>query len=166
MTSSARPAVRFGLPLVVGVIAALGGGVLLVGTADAQNTKAGGDVEKLQGTWRGWVVFGKGENPNQGPVQLEITVKGDRIVGKHLGGMGGQNPDLGEGTYKLGAAGNLKTIDAVGVAGQSKNRTFLGIYAVEGDTPKWCSANGPQSGRPDEFVTRKANYYMILKKQR
>jgi uncharacterized protein (TIGR03067 family) len=152
--------------LFVGSVAALGGAALLVGTADAQNTKAAGDADRLQGTWRGWVVFGKGENPNQGPVQLEITVKGDRITGKHLGGMGGQNPDLGEGTYKLGAAGNVRTIDAVGVAGQSKNRTFLGIYAIEGDTLKWCSGNGPQTPRPAEFVTRKANYYMILKKQR
>jgi uncharacterized protein (TIGR03067 family) len=163
---AAAPSSRTVLSLVAGAAALAAAAMLAgVGTAEAQNAKAG-DAEKLQGKWRGWVVFGKGENPNQGPLQLELTVKGDRISSKHLGGMGGQNPDLGEGTFRLFKAGKFGAIDAVGVSGQSKNKTFLGIYSVEADTWKWCTANFNQKARPDDFATRKANYYMILKRER
>lgn len=41
--------------------------------------------ERLTGTWRGWVVDGRGENPNAGQLEMELRIDGNRIVGRELG---------------------------------------------------------------------------------
>ncbi len=121
-----------------------------------------GDSKALEGTWRGWVVEGKGETPNQGPVQLELVIKGDRIVATQLNG---KAASLGEGTYHLSVVGQHKAIDATRTSAPGKGRTHPGIYALKGDTLKWCVAN-PNGDRPTEFVTRRGQFLLILKRQK
>lgn len=134
--------------------------VLLGGaSAFAQDT----DLQALQGTWRGWVVEGRGERPDAGPVNLEITVQKDVIVAKRLGGMRKDDP-LGEGTFRLTVADKDKRIDATRTTAPAKGRTYAGIYEIAGDTLKWCVSN-PNQERPTEMVTRRGQFLLILKRQ-
>ena len=99
---------------------------------DAVPSDRSKEREKLAGTWQGFVVNGKGENPNAGPVKLEVTITGDKMTAKDLQA---GNKSMGEGTYKLDIA--KQTIDPTGTAGPEKGKTYQGIYSLEGDTLKW-----------------------------
>jgi uncharacterized protein (TIGR03067 family) len=120
------------------------------------------DVKALQGTWRGYVVDGKGTAPDEGPVHLEIVVKGDTIVSRKLVDEG--DSPLGEGSFKLAVSGETKTIDATRTNTPGKGQKFLGIYTIAGDTLKWCSAT-PNKERPKDLETKRGQYLLILKRQ-
>src|SRR5262245_60700190 len=131
--------------------------------ACATGEKVNSDLKALEGTWRGWVVDGKGAAPDKGPVHLEIVIRGDRITAKRLDEK--ESPDLGEGTMKLGAADKLRTIHATRTAKPGKGRTYPGIYQLDGDTLRWCTAQ-PNGERPTELATRRGQFLMILKRQK
>ena len=133
--------------------------IMCVASAPGQDA----DLQALQGTWRGWVVEGRGQRPDAGPVNLEITVKKDVIVAKRLGGVNKDDP-LGEGTFRLTVAPKEKRIDATRTTAPAKGRTYAGIYEVAGDTLKWCVAN-PNQERPTDMVTRRGQFLLILKRQ-
>jgi uncharacterized protein (TIGR03067 family) len=118
------------------------------------------DVKKLAGVWKGYVVNGRGEQPNQGPVKLEITVKGETILAVQDG-----SKDLGEGTYTLKFTKDGKHIDAVRSKNPGKGQTFLGIYSLEGDTLKWCVST-PKKDRPADFITKTGQFLLILKRDK
>jgi uncharacterized protein (TIGR03067 family) len=133
-------------------------------------TKAGaaktGAAEKvpelnLDGIWRGYVVYGKGENPNRGSVHMELTIKGKHIVAKRLDGQGAP---LGDGTYRI-SSGRYYVIDATENRARGKGRTYQGICTFAPDTMKWCTAN-PGNPRPTAFETKGQQFYMVLKRQR
>ena len=67
------------------------------GAKTSAGTKTAPDLN-LDGVWRGFVVEGKGEQPDRGSVHLELTIQGDRITARRLDG--GGSP-LGQGTYKI-----------------------------------------------------------------
>jgi len=116
-----------------------------------------GERKKLEGTWQGFVVEGTGQNPKQGRVRVtELVITADKISAK-----GGQGESLGVGSYKLGATGNAKTIDSTGTGGPTLNKSYQGIYTVEGDTLKWCAAN-PGRPRPTQLVTRPPDQFLMV----
>ncbi len=120
------------------------------------------DRAKIQGVWSGYVVEGRGERPDRGPVRLsEINIKADRITGKD------GNKDLGEGSYTGDVRTNPRQMDTTGLSGEQKGKTYLGIYSLDGDTLKWCTAN-PGKPRPTEFISRPSagQFLMVLKRQR
>jgi uncharacterized protein (TIGR03067 family) len=119
------------------------------------------DRDQLVGTWQGFVVEGRGANPNDGPVKIEVVITRDRITARDLRA----DKSLGEGTYKLDSAKKLKEIDATGSVSGRRSRTFLGIYEIEGDTLKWCADNVGK-GRPAEFLSQRGQYLLILKRQK
>lgn len=119
--------------------------------------------KKLEGTWKGFVVERRGERPDRGPASLDdLLITAERISYR-------PNPSAGpdEGTYRLDPSRNPKHMDASGTAGQSRGKSYLGIYALEGDTLKWCVAN-PGRPRPTEFLTNPnvGQFLMILKRVR
>lgn len=120
------------------------------------------DLKALQGTWRGWVVEGKGERPNEGLVHLEVIVKNDTMVAQRLDRT--KDTGLGEGTFKLKATENKKTIDATRTSAPGKGQLNVGIYELEGDTLKWCTG-APNKERPEGFVTKRGQFLLILKRQ-
>jgi uncharacterized protein (TIGR03067 family) len=140
--------------VVVGLILALTTSAVADDEADAR--------KKLVGEWQGYVVDGKGENPNRGPVKLTITITADGMTAKQEG-----NKDLGAGNYKLDLSGDPKTLDAVRTSTPGKGQTYLGIYSVDGDTLKWCVGQ-PKQPRPTEFVTKSTGgqFLMVLKRQK
>lgn len=133
----------------------------LVALSTAQEPLAD-DLKALQGTWRGWVVEGKGEVPDTGPVHIEIVVKGDTIVAKKLSKK--EDSPLGDGTFRLALSGKTKTIDATRASSPGKGQVYLGIYSLDGNTFKWCAAT-PKKDRPKELVTERGQFLLILKKQ-
>lgn len=140
-------------------------------SADSTPARSGGRSATegstgLAGVWRGWIVEGRGENPNAGQMEVELTVQGNRITGRELGTR--RAPEgLGAGTYELtaGESGRRSgTLDADGTAGPQDGRHYLGIYELDGDTLRWCVTARRQ--RPQAMATDRGNYLLILRRQR
>jgi uncharacterized protein (TIGR03067 family) len=142
----------------------LGLAVLLVcgplsGPAGADDAPA--EVPKLDGVWRGFTVLGKGENPDRGPVHLELTIKGDHIDAKRLDG---QSLPMTEGTYTI-VPGKPMQMDGTETNARGRKRVYLGICELTGDTLKWCVAT-PRNERPTDFETKRPQFLVILKRQK
>lgn len=121
--------------------------------------------EPLTGVWRGWVVDGRGQNPDAGHMEMELTVIGNRMTARELGANRRAQEGLGAGTFVVSAQGNSGNLDANQTAGQHAGREYRGIFELEGDTLKWC-VGGRGTTRPSEFETGRGNYLMILHKQK
>jgi len=128
-------------------------GALLV-PAGAQ--EGGGDAQRLEGKWTGWVMEGTGDRPSQRRVEiLEMVVTADKITARD------RQRSMGEGTWRLDAKPQPGHLDADGTEGQSRGRKHLGIYKLEGDTLRWCVAN-PGRPRPTEFKTTTAVQFLMV----
>lgn len=123
------------------------------------------ELKKLEGTWEGYVVEGKGEKPDRGPIHLRLTITGEKITAVDLGATGGEK-DMGTGKFAIDPAKKLKEMDATGVVLPGKReRTYTGIYELDGDTLKWCVDNR-QKERPAEFKSAAGAYLLILKRKK
>jgi hypothetical protein len=146
------------------LFAVFAGLALVVNAAHGADRAAGAasasDLD-LNGVWRGYVVDGKGEQPDRGSVHLELTVKGNHISARRLDGSAGP---LGEGTYKI-TVGRYYLIDAVETRSGGKPRTYLGICAFGPDLMRW-SVSTPGNKRPTTFETKGQQFLLILKRQR
>lgn len=120
-------------------------------------------ANRLAGTWRGWVVDGRGENPNAGHMQMELRIEGNTMTAREIGQRGGSGQGLGDGTFELSGTGNSGNLDATGTSGRHDGIEYLGIYEINGDTLKWCVGNRGRP-RPQEYSTGRQNYYMILRR--
>lgn len=116
--------------------------------------------QKLAGVWKGFTVEGKGENPDRGPVKLELRV-GERIHGLEF--KGANVVDHGEGEFSLDLTRTPAVLDAWKTNERGRRQSYLGIYTLEGDTLKWCVS--PQKTRPATFETAKGQFLLILKRQ-
>lgn len=120
----------------------------------------------LEGTWVGKVT--NAGTPDRAGTGTMVTMQ--QVVFKNgvitaSGGMKGGVDDLGVGTFTLNLKENPKHLDAVGTDGKTKDKTYQGIYKLEGDTLEWCASN-PGIPRPTKFYTKpQVQFYMILKKQ-
>jgi uncharacterized protein (TIGR03067 family) len=122
---------------------------------DAQQRKL------LSGTWQGYAVAGKGENPDTGPVKLELV-----ITEKSIHGVSFQNDervDQGEGEYTLNLSAAPRTLDGAKLRLNGRKDEWLGIYTLEGDTLKWCVG---RRERPTTFETVKGQFLLILKREK
>lgn len=126
-------------------------------------TRGNAENSRLSGIWRGWVVRGRGENPNEGEMEVELTVEGNRITGRELGTQRASG-GLGGGTFTMTGNGNSGNLDADGTEGPQDGRSFMGIYELQGDTLRWCVSNRGRQ-RPTAMATDRGNYLMILRKQ-
>lgn len=121
------------------------------------------ELAKLVGTWEGYAVEGAGERPDRGPFHLRITITETKMSAIDLGN---GNKDMGSGTFRLDPSQPLKELDATGVVfPMKKERTYRGIYRLDGDTLKWCVDNR-QKDRPAEFRTTGGNYLLVLKRKK
>ena len=126
--------------------------VVAVGAERNDNQGAGAKTAPdldLNGVWRGFVVKGKGEQPDRGSVHLQLTIKDNRISAKRLDGEGGP---LGNGTYTI-TVGRFYLIDATETRSRGKSRSYQGICKFGPDLMKWCTAT-PGNPRPTDFETK------------
>lgn len=146
------------LPLVVA-------GALLWSTATAVIAADANEAQERQqfaGIWKGYTVEGRGENPDRGPVKLELRITEKTIKGLEFKGT--NVVDHGEGAYVLDLSKENKILDASKTNERGRAQNFVGIYQLEGDTLKWCVS--PQKVRPETFETKKGQFLLILKRQK
>jgi uncharacterized protein (TIGR03067 family) len=130
---------------------------LLLG-ADAKKDDAKKDAEKLQGTWK--VVSGEQDGKAQDNARDFVMVfdkdsftvkRGDEVAVK--------------GTFKLDPSKKPKTIDMTITEdrkAQDKGKVARGIYELDKDTLKWCTAEPGGDDRPKEFVTKEGTRHMLI----
>lgn len=132
---------------------------------DAAPELMAAEQKKLHGTWEGYAVENEGERPDRGPVHLRLVIEGDKISAVDLGATE-KDKSMGSGTFKLDLTKELKEFDATGVVLPGKReKTYLGIYQLEGDTLKWCIDNRAKE-RPTAFRTIGGKYLLVLKRQK
>jgi uncharacterized protein (TIGR03067 family) len=118
----------------------------------------GADKKDYLGEWDGYVTDGDGSNPGQRRMNIGLTIAENKITA------GGQGNLMGDGTYKVSSGGaKFRRIDAKGTSGQYQGKLYEGIFAVEGNTLKWCSGN-PGKGRPTALKTNTGagHFLMVL----
>lgn len=115
---------------------------------------------RLAGLWKGFTVEGKGENPDRGPVKLELTITDRTIHGIEI--KSDQRLDHGTGEYTLVLSSDPRQLDGTRTNERGRKDTWIGIYKLEGDTLKWCVA---RRDRPTTFETKKGQFLLILKRQ-
>src|SRR2546421_79447 len=101
---------------------ARGGLIFAVGMAALLPVSSRGDDaserKRLAGTWEGYLADPRGERP--GPVRFsQVVITPDRIRAT-----GSNGSDMGEGTYRLGLDGRLGTLDANGLSGEPRGKTY------------------------------------------
>jgi uncharacterized protein (TIGR03067 family) len=119
--------------------------------------QANKDQNRLQGKWTGHLMDGTGDRPSQRRGDIaEMLITAKTISAKD------RQRSMGEGTYRLDSRPQPGYLDADGTEGQSRGRSYLGIYKFVGEQLHWCVAN-PGRPRPTEFRTRTgAQFLMIL----
>ncbi|MBP8260247.1 MAG: TIGR03067 domain-containing protein [Verrucomicrobia bacterium] len=117
--------------------------------------------EKMAGVWKGFTVEGRGEQPDRGPVKLELRITEKEIAGLEF--KGDKVIDHGKGAYVLDLTKSPAVLDAAKVNEFGRKQEFVGIYTLEGDTLRWCVS--PRKVRPKEFRTGDGGYLLILKRQ-
>lgn len=115
---------------------------------------------QLVGIWKGYVVLGKGEKPNEGPAKMELTITTERIAGIQL--QEKERVDHGSGEYALTLSAEPRTHDGIKTNERGRKDTWLGIYTLEGETLKWCVH---KKERPETFETGAGKFLMILKRE-
>lgn len=134
---------------------------IALSVADAANSDDAADRRNLNGVWKGWVVEGKGERPNQRRMAVTLTINGNTITGVQSDGK-----DLGEGTYSLRTVNGTKRLDATRTSNPGRGQNHNGIYSLEGDTLRWCVSNPPGREAPSELQSKTGQFLMILQRQK
>jgi uncharacterized protein (TIGR03067 family) len=131
----------------------------------ADPAKAGSEERaKLAGTWRGFAVEGKGENPDRGPVKIELTITETTIHGIEKKGQGQIDHGVGEYVFDFGA--RPAALDASKTNERGRREAWIGIYELDGDVLRWCVANASRGARPTTFETIKGQFLLILKRDK
>jgi uncharacterized protein (TIGR03067 family) len=123
--------------------------LVVVALPAAENGEAQ-ERQRFVGVWKGFTVEGRGENPDRGPVKLELRITEKTIKGLEFKGT--NVVDHGEGEFTLDLRQSPGCLDATQTNERGRKQTYLGIYTLEGDTLKWCVS--PQKVRPKTFETR------------
>jgi uncharacterized protein (TIGR03067 family) len=119
---------------------------LLVG-ADSPNDDAKKVQEKLQGTWKAVTAERRGKS-KEDDEEHHLIFDGNKFSIKRAG------QTMIQGTFKLDPSKKPKEIDmkiTEDENGKHQGKTALGIYALDGDTLKWCVAEPGTTERPKEF---------------
>lgn len=143
-----------------GLLIVMMSGVVAAALAGAEGGEAA-ERQKFVGVWKGFTVEGRGENPDRGPVKLELRITEKAIKGFEF--KGANIVDHGEGEYVLDLSQSPKHLDAAKSSERGRSQSYVGIYALDGDTLKWCVS--PQKVRPETFETKKGQFLLILKRQ-
>jgi uncharacterized protein (TIGR03067 family) len=106
------------------------------------------DLERLQGAWTSM----------DGRRKAAFLLSGNRFA-IHFA-----NGDIYMGSFELGPAGRLRTMDVRIEEGPAQHRgqTALCIYEVKGDVLRWCTAGPGHGERPEAFPDGNDSHYLCL----
>ena len=133
---------------------------IFIHAAGAAETDEAQQRRMLSGEWQGFAVEGTGENPDTGPVKIELEINDKSIHG--VAYQGERKMDQGEGEYTLDLSSKPLQLDGAKLRGGGRKQVWLGIYTLEGDTLKWCVG---RRQRPTKFETVKGQFLLILRRQ-
>jgi uncharacterized protein (TIGR03067 family) len=115
--------------------------------------RADSDLDRLQGTWRIESSTWNGvEDPEIGK-SVVVHFEGDKFIVVDRDGNRQQE------TIKLRPDQNPKAIDCTSQGG---DQPAPGIYALEVDVFKWCSAGGANKLRPTSFASQPGSRQSLL----
>ena len=108
------------------------------------------EMGKFQGTWRqiAHERDGMADPPEERGWEPRVTFTGDTFV---VTLADGSTPI--KGTFKVDPTREPKALDLTDTFGADAGKTFLAIYALEGDRLTFCAADAGQE-RPTEFRTQ------------
>jgi uncharacterized protein (TIGR03067 family) len=113
---------------------------------DKKADKPKDDKDALQGVWKAVTKEEDGQVKEDEPEGHRLILSGNKFIIKR------GDEELFKGTFKIDPAKKPKTIDmAILEEGEFKDKTGFGIYALEGDTLKWCVNEPGETERPKEF---------------
>jgi uncharacterized protein (TIGR03067 family) len=116
------------------------------------------DKRALQGTWVHDSLVADGEDV---PVRLlpnrTLAIEGDKLTEKDV------EKVVSRCAFKLDPSKNPKAIDMtpIGREGPDRAAACLGIYALEGETVKFCFGK-PGDERPDDFTSKPGSGRTLL----
>jgi uncharacterized protein (TIGR03067 family) len=144
--------------MLVGVAA----GLLIAMAAVADEGK--GDQDKLQGAWKAEKAEQNGKGQSDAD-EHTLTFAGDTFT------ITRKDQVILKGTFTVDAAKKPKQIDLAvkeSRGGKDDGKTAKGIYELDGDTLKWCTAGPGTDDRPGEFATAEGNdrLFVTLKRQK
>lgn len=104
------------------------------------------EQKRFEGTWKFVSMEVNGKAATEADFKdSRLILEGNRFTAKEKGEV--------TGTYDVDPTATPKTIDLTLVLGPDRRATILGIYELEGDTYKICSAL-PGRPRPKEFTSK------------
>ena len=110
------------------------------------------DLDRLQGTWRVESSSWNGVEDPEIAKTITILFQDDKFIVVDRDGIR-QQPE----TVRLLPSQNPKAIDF-----WSKDGSQPGIYSLEGDVFKWCSAGGGNQVRPTSFASTPGSKQSLL----
>jgi uncharacterized protein (TIGR03067 family) len=111
------------------------------------------DLEKLQGTWRIESSTWNGVADPEIAKSVTVQFQGDKFIVIDIDG------NRQEETIKLMTDQNPKAIDCASKGG---GQPAPGIYSLEGDTFKWCTAGGSNKVRPTTFSSQPGSKQSLM----
>jgi uncharacterized protein (TIGR03067 family) len=130
---------------------------LLVGS-DSPKEEVKKIQEKLQGTWKPVSVEQRGES-KEDDEDHRLIFDGNKFRIKR------GDDTMIQGTFKLDPSKKPKEIDmkiTEDENGEHKGKTAIGIFALDGDTLKWCIAEPGTTERPKEFSAPADTKFMFI----
>jgi len=127
--------------------------------ASAFGQEPSADAKALEGKWMVATAELGGEPfPKVVTQAMRLTVTGEKYAFT-------EGKTLDQGTVKIDPSKKPKTMDIIGTDGPNKDKTFLAIYDVQGDTFRVCyDLTGKV--RPTEFATKKGGVLFLVTYQR
>jgi uncharacterized protein (TIGR03067 family) len=115
-----------------------------------------GEAKKFEGTWEVVKATGNGMPIEQ---KSTLVLEGNKYTRTR------PNGDTDTGTFSVDPSKKPKTIDVMPGDGKAKDKTWLGIYELDGDSLKICLAE-PGKDRPDDFTSKEGSGRMSAEYKR
>jgi len=129
-------------------------------TSAAPGDLAKEDLDKLQGTWRMESSVWNGVPERDVALKVTLIFQGDKLIWVDKDGIQYQ-----EDTIQLMPDQSPRAIDNWS---KGLGQAAPGIYSLEGDTFRWCSAGGDNKVRPTLFASKPGSKQslMLLRRQK
>jgi len=128
--------------------------------ADAKEDAVKADKAKLKGTWE---ILSVEENGQKAAipegVKMKMVFQDDKLFLQFDDKKSG-------GAYTIDPTQKPPTIDLVFDQGRQKGKTIMGIYSIDKEEMKICTAFNSEQDRPKEFSAKEKTTLFILKREK